>query len=269
MVKKLFKHEFIFYTRIMAIVYSILLTVAAATRIILIFENDTTAYQIISTFSLIVYIVAMLATLGFAFVMGIVRFYKNLFTAEGYLSFTLPVTAAQHIGVKAVTAVCIEWVTLIVVALSGCIVTSGEVLTGIWRTLIGIPAELYEVMGIHSILVGGEFMILLLAASFCSVMLYYTFISIGQLSKKNRILAAVGAYFIFYIISQVVSTVLTILLSAVAMTGIFVDIAYWIYLNPIASVHIFMWGAILLTIICGLIEFLVIRWIITKKLNLE
>lgn len=269
MVKKLFKHEFIAYARVMAIVYSILLTIAAATRIILIFESDTTAYEIISTFSLVIYAFSIVAAFLFSLAMGITRFYKNLFTSEGYLSFTLPVTAGQHIAVKAVTAVSIDWITLIMVALSACIVIPGEALTEIWRTLIGIPAELYKVIGIHSVLVGGECVILLLAASFSSVMLYYTFISIGQLSKKNRILAAVGAYFVFYIISQVVSTVLTILLSAVAMSGIFVDIAYWIYLHPIASVHIFMWGAILLTTIFVLIEFLVIRWIITKKLNLE
>ena len=269
MVKKLFKHEFFAYARVMAIVYGILLTIATATRIILIFESNTTAHQIVSSFSLIVYGFSAVAAFLFSFAMGIIRFYKNLFTAEGYLSFTLPVTAGQHIAVKAVTAVSIDWITLIMVALSACIVTPGEVLTEIWRTLIGIPADLYEVIGIHCLLVGGEFVILLLAASFSSIMLYYTFISIGQLSKKNRILAAVGAYFVFYIISQVVSTVLTILLSAVAMSGIFADIAYWIYLHPIASVHIFMWGAILLTTVFVLIEFFVIRWIITKKLNLE
>ena len=269
MVKKLFKHEFLAYARVMAIVYSILMTISVATRIILIFDSDTTAYEIVSTFSLIIYAFSVVVAFLFGFAMGIVRFYKNLFTAEGYLSFTLPVTASQHITAKAVTAVCIQWITLIMVVLSGCIVTSGEVLTYVWDGLGPVMKGLFDLAGAHFVLVVLELLVMCIVASFSSIMLYYTFISIGQLSKKNRILAAVGAYFVFYIISQVISTVLTILISVVATTGIFADIGYWIYLHPIASIHIGMWGGILLTTIFVLIEFFVIRWIITKKLNLE
>ena len=55
MVKKLFKHEYHFYLRIMAIVYGILLTMSVATRLIATFKSDTKAYEIISTFTLITY----------------------------------------------------------------------------------------------------------------------------------------------------------------------------------------------------------------------
>ena len=88
MVKKLFKHEFLSYARAMGIVYGILLTIAAATRIISFFESDTDAYAIIRFFSDATYFVSAAAAIGFAFVMGIVRFYKNMFTAEGYLTHT-------------------------------------------------------------------------------------------------------------------------------------------------------------------------------------
>ena len=269
MVKKLFKHEFLAYARVMAIVYSILLTIATATRIILIFENDTTAYRIISTFSLIIYGVSVFTALIFSFAMGVVRFYRNLFTAEGYLTFTLPVTAAQHITVKAVTAVCVEVVTLLVVAISGCIVTLGEVLTEVWKALVYVLDKIYAQIGGQALLIGGEFIILLLLASFTSMMMYYVFISIGQLSKKNRILAAVGAYFAYYIITQVLSTIITIVFSVLATTDFFEKIGYWITQNPFESIHIGMWGGIALSSIFALIEFFVIRSIITKKLNLE
>ena len=54
MVKKLFKHEYLSYVRVMSIVYVILLTMAAANRIIQLFEADTVAYKIVSVFSFII-----------------------------------------------------------------------------------------------------------------------------------------------------------------------------------------------------------------------
>ena len=132
MVKKLFKHEFLAYTRIMGIVYIILLTVAAAGRVVQIFEDDSISYSIVSTISFITYGVSIGAALGFTTVLAIVRFYKNLFTSEGYLSFTLPVTATQHILVKAVTAVTMTIATLVAVMLSVSVITAGEVLVEIW-----------------------------------------------------------------------------------------------------------------------------------------
>ena len=122
MVKKLFKHEYHFYLRIMAIVYGILLTMSVATRLIATFESDTKAYEIISTFTLITYYISILAAFGFAFVLGIVRFYKNMFTCEGYLTNTLPVTASQHIMVKSITAFSMDLLSAIAVALSVFIV---------------------------------------------------------------------------------------------------------------------------------------------------
>lgn len=269
MVKKLFKHEYLAYARVMSLVYIILLTIAVASRIIMLFESDTVAYSIISGFSVVTYCVSVLAALGFSYVMGVVRFYKNLFTSEGYLSFTLPVTATQHIGVKAVTAVSMNLLTWVTVLLSGCIVCAGEMLTEIWKALVYILDKLYELAGIQSVLIGGEAVLLLLVSSFASVLLYDTFISIGQLFRKNRILAAVGAYFVYYILTQIFSTVLTITFSLLASSGLFADIGSWIILHPYTSIHIAMWGMILLSAGFALIAFIVIRMVITKKLNLE
>lgn len=269
MVKKLFKHEFLAYARVMSIIYIILLTVAAATRVIFIFESDTVAYDIVSTISVITYCVSVFAALGFSFVMGVVRFYKNLFTSEGYLSFTLPVTASQHIAVKLITAVSMNLLTWVMVLLSVCVVTAGELLVEIWKALGFLLDKLYELTGIQSVFIGGEFALLLLVASFTSVLLYYTFISIGQLFKKNRILAAVGAYFVYYILTQIVSTVLSVFLSLFAATGAFEEIGLWIAGHPYETVHIALGGFILLEAVFAVIEFIVVRLIITKKLNLE
>lgn len=269
MVKKLFKHEYLAYARVMGIVYAIVLTMAAANRIIQIFEADTVIYKIISIFSGITYGVSIAAAFGFSFVLGILRFYRNLFTAEGYLSFTLPVTPRQHISVKVITAVSMNILTLIVVLLSGCIVTAGELLKEIFVAIDYLLKQLYPFVGSHMITVSLEFALLALVASFSGVLLYYTFIAIGQLFKKNRILAAVGAYFAYYVLTQVVSTVITIVFTILGETGAFEQVGLWIAEHIAATVHIGIWSGIVLTSLFAALEFFIVKRIITKKLNLE
>jgi len=269
MVKKLFKHEFLFYARVMTLVYGILLTIAAASRVIQIFENDSVAYTIVIVFSGITYGISVLVAFGFSFVMGILRFYRNLFTGEGYLTFTLPVTPRQHIAVKAVTAVSMNIITVVMVLISFSIITAGEMLKEIGIALRYIMNELFRLAGGQIAVIGLEFVLLLLVAAFTGIMLYYTFIAIGQLFRKNRVLAAVGAYFVYYIITQIISTVLTIGFSALTLSGTVEQIGLWAAAHPYQTIHIVMWGLIVLEAIFAAVEFLVIKWVITKKLNLE
>ncbi len=273
MVKKLFKHEFFAHWRVMSIVYLVLFTVATAGRVIQFFETDSTPYEIVFTFSCATYGICVLAALVFTFVMGIIRFYRNLFTAEGYLTFTLPVTPSQHIWVKAATAVCMQLVTSFAILLSGCIITAGEMLVEIWKAAVYLLGGLWENIGAQSIAIGGELAVLSVLGTFSSILLYYTFISIGQLFKKNRILAAVGAYFVYYIASQVVSTVLTVVLSFLTVSGAFEEFMMWLadfaQQQPYTLIHCILWILMLLQIFVILIEFWIVRRIITRKLNLE
>lgn len=270
MVKKLFKHEFLSYVRAMGIVYGILLTMAAATRIISLFESDTNAYHIILSFSNLTYIVSAAATIGFAFVIGIVRFYKNMFSAEGYLTHTLPVTAGQHILVKSVTAVSMNWLSAIVALLSVFIALPYEQVEETLLDILYIFGQLLAVDSTQSFWFGLEYFVLLVLSSFSSVMLYYACISLGQLSKKNRILAAVGVYFLYYIISQIVSTIVTIILTALASISVYLyDFLFWVGEHPTEVYHTVMWIIIFFQLVFAVAEYFVIRWVLTKKLNLE
>jgi len=158
----------------------------------------------------------------------------------------------------------IAGITLIVLVVSLCM----EV-----YAIFSQPEHLHDLSHIlHNILtivIGLEFVLLLLVAAFTGIMLYYTFIAIGQLFRKNRVLAAVGAYFVYYIITQIISTVLTIGFSALTLSGTVEQIGLWAAAHPYQTIHIVMWGLIVLEAIFAAVEFLVIKWVITKKLNLE
>ena len=117
MVKKLFKHEFLAWLRIMGILWAVMLTVAAANRIFQCFENDSNAYIVVFVLSVVAFVLTLTVCMSICEIFGVVRFYKNLFTGEGYLSFTLPVTTSAHIWVKALTFAVMMLLTLLVALL--------------------------------------------------------------------------------------------------------------------------------------------------------
>ncbi len=269
MVKKLFKHEFLAYARVMSLVYIILLTIAATGRVIQFFQSNSVVYDIISTVANITYGVCLFAALSSSFVFGIIRFYKNLFTAEGYLSFTLPVTSTQHLVAKSIVALCFSVATVLVILISGCVITAGDFLAEIIKALEYVFQKLYELASFHISLFVLEAVLLVVIATFSNFLLYYMFIAIGQLFKKNRVLASVGAYFVYYLLTQVVSTIVLIVFSVWMPTHLLDRIVEFATLHPYATIHIALCGLLVLAGVFSVIYFVVTRAIINKKLNLE
>ncbi len=268
MVKKLFKHEFLSYARIMLPIYAVLIGVSGVNRIVQIFEQDNIIYNIAFVSSIIAYVVTIILALVLTTITAVIRYYKNLFSGEGYLSFTLPVTPAAHLWVKSLTVIAIEIITVVVVLLSGVIIMSGDVLTEVIRAIGYLGGEAFKNLGGHFGFYIAEFILLLPIASFTSIMMFYFCITVGQLAKKNRVLAAVGVYFGLYILSQALSTVGMILLTIFGdSVGEF--ILEFLAEHPLASGH-WLFGFIALTnVIMATVYFLVNRAIIKNKLNLE
>ena len=144
MVKKLFKHEALSYVRTLSIMYTVLLGIALLSRIVQLFGGlfdtwkDTLiydSYQSILNSTYVLYVLSVIAVFGLTFVLAVSRFYKNLFTCEGYLSFTLPVTPTQHVLVKLCVAVLAEIASAIVFLVSFMIISWGDYLTEIFKAI--------------------------------------------------------------------------------------------------------------------------------------
>ena len=269
MVRKLYKHEFLAWLRVLPIVYIITLSVAAVHRIIQCFENDTVYYSIINGSAIFVYVIALLACMFTPIIFGITRFYKNLFTGEGYLSFTLPVTPGNHLWVKVLTAVAFSVLSCLVWLLSVVIITAGDVLAEIWKAAAYLLRMIPEENIGHLVGYCGEFLVLLLVSGFGTYMLYYTCICIGQLFRKNRVLAAVGVYFGYYIIGQIFGTVLGVMLAILEETGALESIYLWVEHNIMETFHIVLGGSVVISLVWSLVYWLICHTIIRKKLNLE
>ena len=270
MVKKLFKHELLAYMRILLPVWGILLGVAALGRMVQLFEQDSVAYRIISGSSVTFYVIGIVACLVFPIVFGVQRFYKNLFTGEGYLSFTLPVTPFQHIWVKVSAAVLLTVATLLVAFVSLAVMTAGEVFAEIMKAAGYLLKQLFQLQeyAVHIVFYVIEFIISLVLALFTEFLLFYTCIAIGQTFKKNRVLGAVGIYFLYYFLCQILGTVIIVFLSGVPETW-YEALMQFIDREPLLFMHLLLCGGALVTAVIGAVYFLVTHTIIRKKLNLE
>ncbi len=269
MVKKLFKHEILSYTRNLFPIYLIVLVISALTRFIYIFESDKTAFGIVSGSSVVALVVGCVVCLLMTYVYIITRFYKNLFSNEGYLSFTLPVTPAQHIGVKLLVGVGLVFCSVLVVLLAIVISTAGEVTVELFKSVGYLVNLIKRELVNHFAFYVIEIAFMIILSIFQSILLIYTCISIGQLSRKNRVLAAVGVYFIYYIIVQVFSTIFLVVLSALSATDFYARIMKWISVNQFAFVHIMFCVSIVLSAVLILVYYFITHHIIKKKLNLE
>ncbi len=265
MVKKLFKHEILYYLRSMLPIYVIVLAIAALSRTILFFETDNTLYDILSSSSITSFVVASIVCLVLTIIFTIVRYYRNLFTAEGYLSFTLPVTPAQHLWVKLLTATLVQVASTVIVLAAVCIVISGDPLNELIKAGVYLLEMPERAIRDNYWMFAIEFSLITLLSGVFSTLLFYSCITIGQMFNKNRVAAAVGVYVGYQIVTQVLGTVFVVISAFLPWEDMLAAFAA----APIPSVHLLMWLSILLTVIFAGLLFLLCHQIIRHKLNLE
>ncbi|MEE0946036.1 MAG: hypothetical protein U0M42_04300 [Acutalibacteraceae bacterium] len=269
MVNKLFKHEIAYYLKRLLPFYIILTSVAFFSRVLQIFEIDSFIYDIILGSSTVTYVVMNIAVLAAVTINAVVRYYKNLFTREGYLSFTLPVTAAQHILVKLSTAILFLFITLIDMIISFAIFTAGEVFSEVIKAVDYLYNSYSTALGAHGVFYIIEVIVLFLVYCVFGLLVYYTCITIGQLAKKNRIASAFGVYLIFYLIEQAIGTLFVILISAFSMSERWIAFTEYIVENIYTFVHIGFIGTAVIFAVLSLVLYLIDSHIIIKKFNLE
>ncbi|MBR1533814.1 MAG: hypothetical protein IJ639_05590 [Ruminococcus sp.] len=267
MVRKLIKYDFASYMRLLLPVQLILLGIAALNRIIQLFEDGSTVYRIVFASSTVLYVISIIVALVLTMVVGIVRFYQGMYTGEGYLSHTLPVTPTQHIFSKLIVSVLYYLGTFLSIILSLIVITLGEMNIEIFKSIGFLFGRFMSYTHGHMILFIIELFFLILFSIIDGMLCFYFCISIGQLAQKRKILLAFGVYFGLYIIGQILGTILIIIVSVLNYETIDA-IARWISQHGIAFFHIMFCGGIVLELITSLIYFLITRFIMSKKLNL-
>lgn len=190
--------------------------------------NATQSWFVLSSFvaTLILYVIMLLAsTWGMLIFLGI-RFYRSMYTDEGYLSHTLPVTANQlflsKVRVSGVwylfisIGIGISVVALVVSLMTG-LLNIGElssVLTqyngNIWEFLADAFYELgrtyEEEMGINLLHYGITLLLTYVAGPFITMVTLFGALTIGQLSSKHKGLMGILAYAGLTILSSIIGS---------------------------------------------------------------
>ena len=266
MVRKLIKYDLKAFAKVMLPIEIVLLGVALLYRIVSFFETDNIAFKIFNGSAIVILVLAIVASFLMTFIYSFIRFYKNLFTAEGYLSFTLPVTTQAHIASKLIVSLIFDAIAAACAFAAFTVATAGDVFHEVVKAFFYIMRKMGETLGGDLALYIIEFVIYCVIAMATAHLLTYMCISIGQLVRRKKILLAIGIYFGIYSIKQML---VSIFFGVGAATDLLERIAEYISNYPKTFVHLFLIIMILIQAILGTVYFLLSRVLIKKKLNLE
>ncbi len=249
--------------------------------------NDISAAQswlVVSSFvaTLILYVVMLLAaTWGMVIFLGI-RFYRSMYTDEGYLSHTLPVTANQLFLSKVLVSGI--WYLLIMIGIGISVValvlstTIGmlnirdvhnalaEYGGNIWTFLaegISQIADIYQnEMGINLLHYMVTVTITFLAGPFITMITLFGALTIGQLSSKHKGLMGILTYAGLTMISSLIgSTVQSALMFSSNMVSR--PSGFTLSVNSAYDINV------LVSLLIAAIMYGVSYYILNKKLNLD
>lgn len=272
MLGKLLKHELKATTRYFFPVYVALLCITIFNKIFLELNlTGSTFLEIFRGLFLTAYILIIFAVFIVAFIITILRFYKNLLGDEGYLMFTLPVKSHHHITSKLIISLFWFFLSVIMVLLSiGILLMGTGFLEEFWIELINVFNEGYRLLGyklIFSIIISIG---LIIIGQITGTLMFYVSISIGHISNKYKILGSIVAYFVINFLIQFVSTAFMFIYGLNTNNFEIVNEYSSSFAIEIISFinDTFIFSFILSTIF-GLIFYFLTNYILSKRLNLE
>ena len=208
---------------------------------------------------LVTYVVGMAVIAVVSYFYPIIHFYRNLFSRQGYLTFTLPVSSWKILFSK--TLVGFVWYLVnISVALF-----SVWAVTGFVRIPSGYIASinvyLMAEIGMSFATLMGWILGITLTSLLWSLITAYFSISIGQLFAKHKIVASVAAYIVIYMVMQILVTivVLPFLFRGAMMAGPSI--------HTVVSVSFY--STLIFTIVFSGLFYFLSGMIIKKKVNLD
>lgn len=282
MLGKLLKHEWKAVWKVPALFIGILMLTAMAagiTFMLPIWDSEWVGLPMSGVTLMLVYYFAIFAScVGIAVYMA-VRFYKNLFTDEGYLTHTLPVTPRALLLNKVITMSAWNLISYLAVFLSfvvflGIMVLAllpknssfaRDILEVLRRLILGWP-ELLKEPAMEGF---GGFCISILGmvfgGSFSGTMMIIGSITLGQMVRKHRILGAIGAYFALGMAVQFISTAI---LFPIMLT--YIDNSRWdmeVSPFPVFTLIYSVMTVVMLAVAVGL--YILSEYLIGKQLELE
>lgn len=278
MLGKLLKHEWRETWKIPALVNGLQVLLAVVLCLVLACTEFEAAPGGVNLGAFLIFMLGMLGMACISFLVTVyfaVRFYRNLFTDEGYLMHTLPVSAdgllLSKLLIAAFWTLVTGLVTLIfmvplleygISAMSGAaVMINGEAAT--WKELLALLEE--SGMNMGDILL--SVLITLPVGALSGILMIYASVCLGQLFLKHRVLGAVAAYIGLYSLMQIAAAI--VLLPAMSSL-VLAEMNGEMYLtawNSLMKSSVLL--SSLLALVFGVLGYLASRYVIGKCLNLE
>ncbi|MCQ2548056.1 MAG: hypothetical protein MJ145_03520 [Clostridia bacterium] len=157
--------------------------------------------------SVVFFYLALIGFISFSVIIIIMRYYKNLYTDEGYLTFTLPVKENDILLSKFFNA--LIWAVFTGIAAFLCFMVERLIYNGIISDIDGFwdSFSLFfgEFLNVHGLLAA-----LTVFSQLCfNIILVYVAITVGSIiATKHKLWASVGVYFATNIVLTIVFTIL-------------------------------------------------------------
>ena len=208
-----------------------------------------------------VFLVIGLVLLGIVTV--VVRFYQNLISDEGYLSFTLPVTATQHIVAKLLTGLLFLAGTALAVFLSQ-LITNFDRTIGALNSLFSQLERVQDSWMFFSLV-----LLFLLVAVVDTICKLYASMVAGSQFDRHRIVGSVVSYYLAGVMESIVMLVIGLPIFLPWINDL-IQVNSQLTEGVVRPFAFLMLGV--LTLFMALFSaayFFVSRWLLTKRLNLQ
>ena len=260
MLGTLLKHEWRATIRRYALFYLVLGAMTLFAAVIHAIPVDNFFFNTAEGAVLLLYVITVIGVMFCSVGMAVVRFYKNMVSDEGYLTFTLPAKVEELVLAKFLVAGLWQIITVILCILS--------------LFLVFVPGhieikEIFDGISYFTDQVGTllpVFLAVLLCSMIYQLLLYYLSIAVGQLFGTYKILASVIAYCAISFVVEI--AVLVILLGVFAFVG-FDEVNVFMNSMPgtemVTKIYFF---SMAWTIALGVVEYFVTCHLLKKKLNL-
>ncbi len=284
MLGKLFKYEFKNTAKVMLTIYGVLLLTTIIGTFALrgavrmeVTGNDSPIANLLFATALIVYILSIFAFFIVTYVYMCTHFYKTMYSAQGYLTHTLPVKRLTTFHVKLATSFIWIFLSILLFIASIFFLVNGASDGELWRLLStefwkDFGSEL-SAMGMN----GAGFVLYAIAALMLSCLTYLLWVfasaSIGQLFATNKVLVSVVAGVIMYFVNQVMSlVVMTIcgLFASASVNGSIFSVNVTAVSGTASELqNAFLGGQMIYSVLVVIVLYVICNVIVRKHVNLE
>lgn len=217
--------------------------------------------DLVGVVALIVYFMGIFVISVATTIYLLYRFYKNFFTDEGYLMFTLPVKVHQLLLSKLITAV--GWLMINFAFSAASVLLILQVPKILEPLREGFPIMQESIMEMTGLSFPGFLVLVLILTIISSVqgtlMLYFC-MAVGSFFGKHKIIGAFASYIAIYSVLQIIS-VIVLLLAGFSMAMSESEIIYFYRMT--------LWFGCAFGVVMLVGFYIGTHYILSKKLNLD